>query len=85
MPTLYKSNGEIIPIKRKHPFTLAELQEYVGGYIELITIGDRYLVVNEEGRLMDLPFNEKASLLAAQFGYPFIVGDALFTEKRYVK
>lgn len=85
MPTLYKSNGEILPINRKHPFTLAELQTLVGGYIELIPIGSKYIVVNEEGRLMGLPFNENASKLVAQFGYPFIVGDALFTEKRFVK
>lgn len=85
MPTLYKSNGEILQINRKHPFTLAELQEYVGGYIELVQVGDKYLVVNEEGRLMGLPINEYASKLVAQFGYPFIVGDALLTEKRFVK
>lgn len=85
MPTLYKSNGEIIPIKRKHPFTLAELQEYVGGYIELIPIGENYLVVNEEGRLLDLPVNENATRIVAQLGYLPIVGDALFTEKRFIK
>ena len=85
MPTLYKTNGDIVPIKRKRPFTATELQKFVGGYFELIPIGDNYLVVNEEGRIYDLPVNENATKLVAQFGYLAIVGDALYTEKRLVK
>lgn len=85
MPTLYKHNGEKVAIDRKRPFSVAELQEFVGGYFELIPLGSHYLVVNEEGRLYGLPYNENASKLAAQFGFPEIVGDALFTEKRWIR
>ena len=85
MPTLYKTNGEKVAIDRTRPFSVGELQEFVGGYFELIPLGRHYLVVNEEGRLYGLPVNRNASMLAAQFGFPEIVGDALFTEKRFVK
>ncbi len=85
MPTLYKANGETVTINRKRAFSLAELQKYVGGYIELIPVGENYLVVNEEGRLLNLPVNESASRIVAQLGYLPIVGDALFTEKRFIK
>lgn len=71
MATLYKANGyerEIAPANKK-AFTLAELQGYVGGYIEVLTpaggINDR-LVVNEEGLLLGLAPNVAASCLAGQ-------------------
>ena len=86
MPTLYKTNGVKIKIERKRPFSVGELQEYVGGYFELIPLGNHYLVVNEEGRIYGLPVNESATNIARQFGFnAIIVGDALFTEKRFVK
>ena len=44
--------------------TLKEAQAYVGGYVEGISFpnGD-YLIINEEGKLIGLPFNEQASKL----------------------
>jgi len=44
--------------------TLKEAQAFVGGYVEGISMpnGD-YLIVNEEGKLKGLPFNEQASKL----------------------
>ena len=44
--------------------TLKEAQAYVGGYVEGISMpnGD-YLIINEEGKLIGLPFNEQASKL----------------------
>lgn len=37
---------------------LKALQEYVGGYIETVTVSDKVCVIcNEEGRLLDLPYN----------------------------
>jgi hypothetical protein len=43
---------------------LKAAQDFVGGYVEGITFpnGD-YLIINEEGKLMGLPLNEKASKL----------------------
>jgi len=42
--------------------TLKEAQAFVGGYVEGISMpnGD-YLIVNEEGKLKGLPFNEQAA------------------------
>ena len=87
MPTLYKANGEKKTIERKRAFSTGELQKYVGGDdFELIPLGNHYLVVNEIGRIIGLPINENATRIAMQFGfYAIIVGDALFTEKRFVK
>ncbi len=44
-------------------FTLAELQAAVGGYIELLRLADGGLIVHEEGRLLDLPPNPRATRL----------------------
>ena len=48
----------------KNEPTLKSAQDFVGGYVEGITFpnGD-YLIINEEGKLMGLPLNEKASKL----------------------
>ena len=45
-------------------FSLAELQEYVGGYIELVRMDQTLMVVNEEGALLGLPVNYRASAIA---------------------
>ena len=40
------------------PNTLKALQETVGGYIETVTLNNGVvLIVNEEGRLRDMPYN----------------------------
>ena len=67
--------------------TLGELQKLVGGPIEAVPtmLSDGWaredgarvvMIVNEEGRLLGLPHNEDASLMAA-FGIGAIVGVAL--------
>lgn len=46
--------GKVITIDND----LKALQEYVGGYIETFTISHNVTVIcNEEGRLLDLPYN----------------------------
>lgn len=88
---IINSNGaktEVTP-KFGNSFTLEELQEYVGGYIEIIRLTDKYLmVVNEEGRLLNLPFNSEATDIARQHKaiYPndMIVGNALVAEESMI-
>jgi len=63
-------------------FTLPELQGYVGGYIELVPRMDHLnppmdMLVNEDGRRMELSYNGAASTLAQQV----IVGDALLLKR----
>ena len=71
--------------RRTADFTLEELREFVGGYVELLcppSNAGAVLMVNEEGRLRDLPFNEIAS---AVFGQDFIVGDVLLCHKSQIR
>ena len=84
MATLYKTSGEKVEISPKNGkrFSLVELQKLVGGYIEYIHLKGHILVVNEDGRLMNLPVNPGATQLARQFGYDFIVGDAVYCKTR---
>lgn len=81
MATLIKSTGEEIivsPTKGKH-FTLKELQSYVGGYIETLPVAtSQLMVVNEEGKLLNLPINKRATEIAIEnCVIDVIVGDVL--------
>lgn len=63
-------------------FTLTELNRFVGGYIEALTLDDgRVVWLNEEGKRHRLPINPVADLLAhKQTGiasWDRIVGDVL--------
>lgn len=61
-------------------YTLEELQGYVGGLIEFIDLGEGYMVVNEESKLIGLPFNEVATRIARPVLFEFdagIFGDVL--------
>ena len=70
------SIGDVNITSPDHKPTLKEMQKLVGGYIEVIRPmvrarihednGKVYtgtMVVNEDGKRLDLPFNAKASLL----------------------
>jgi len=57
---------------------LKQRQELVGGYIEYVHLKDGgSLIVNEEGRLRDLPFNQIASNLAGKI----ITGNVILISK----
>lgn len=83
------SDGTMTAVKPKDfkKFTLEELQSYVGGYIEVINLSaNKALVVNEEGKLHNLPVNKIATALAqycnAIFPTDCIVGDAVVIENK---
>jgi len=74
---------------------LKAAQEFVGGYVEGIEFpnGD-YLIVNEEGKFKNLPFNPEASALwKATFDNDnyvtgrkdFVVGPAILIKKQALK
>lgn len=71
----------------KSDYTLEELQRIVGGHIEILDLGKRYLVVNEDGKLLRMRYNTLATnwMLVAIGGNDFIVGDALLCEKEHIK
>lgn len=50
---------------------LAEFQRLVGGYIEVVHLGDILLICNEEGKLKELPKNFR-------IGNDVIAGTAVF-------
>ena len=62
-------------IKDKQP-SLEDLQEMVGGYIQVISIGNKQIIVDEEGKIKDKPVNVEASDVWG-VNYDLIVGDAV--------
>ena len=79
----------------KHEPNLEAAQKFVGGMVEGITFpnGD-YLIINEEGKLMQLPLNPEATTLwratftkdKYAFGYDdFVVGPAILIKKDALK
>ena len=88
------SEFKIITDQKDEP-NLKEAQKFVGGYVEGITFpnGD-YLIINEEGKLRNLPLNEEATKLwratftkdKYAFGYDdFVVGPAILIKKDALK
>ena len=69
-------------------YELEELQEFVGGLIEIVSSpdGEQIMVINEEGLLLDLDIIIEASRLYYSWhkGYP-IVGNVLVTSTDKVK
>lgn len=67
------------PYTQEVKHTLENLQGIVGGLIEPIYLDDVVIVVNEEGKIIGLPFNralrdEKSKILDLLFGTFFICG-----------
>ena len=79
----------------KNEPTLKAAQDFVGGYVQGITFpnGD-YLIINEEGKLRNLPLNPEATALwRATFDNDnyitgrkdFVVGPAILIKKQALK
>lgn len=90
MARLYKTNGEVIEVspKNNRDFTLEELQSFVEGDIEIINLtAEKILIVNEEGKINKLPFNELATELWKKYygRTDYIVGNALLCNSDEVR
>ena len=83
---ILKSSGEQLEVTPKgKTFTLAEMQEIVGGNIEMVFLPNHMvMVVNEEGKLFNLPLNATATLLMNRFSDDFIVGNVLLTNQSLI-
>lgn len=89
MRKIIKSTGETIEVspKSQKGFTLKELQELVQGSIEVIPLGTKSLmVINEDGKILELPYNEKATQIYRTYytTNDFIVGDVLICNSKDV-
>ena len=84
MATIIRANGKREYLTGTGPnktLTLEQMQEVVGGFIELVlspAARQYFMVVNEEGKLTGLPINYGATALARDEGVnDVIVGDAI--------
>lgn len=68
-------------------FSLDELRGFVGGHIELVRLSkSQVMVVNEEGKVDDLPQNENATMLVNIAGIrDVIVGNVLVCDINKIK
>lgn len=88
MATLLPAADQPRPVDPQHPgkpFTLPELQRLVGGYIEVLALGDgRLMVLNEDGKRLQLPVNLNATVLMRDRIQPgdFIVGDVVICSRK---
>lgn len=87
---IIKTTGEIQHVTPKDgkKFSLEELQAAVGGLVELSVLEDGMdFWVNEEGKLMGLDVNPKATALwQHSFGpYDVIAGDVIVTTRKATK
>jgi len=93
IPSDYRSQSREISPENGESFTLAELNEFVGGHVEMITFpSGRMIVINEEGKLNGLPVNYFATKEWLKEFPPeqyqpedFVVGDAIICDREMVK
>lgn len=74
--------GELITPSNEIDFKIEELQRYVGGYIEVVTLcGDMIMIINENGKCMNMDINPIATFIAHEnksIGVTdYIVGDVV--------
>ena len=75
-------------MKHGEYFTLEEMQAAVGGMVEIIELADKQsMILNEEGKLLDLPYNEQADEIFHQHytTQDYIVGDVLLCENELIR
>lgn len=92
MSKIYRTNGttEDVSPKNGTDFTLEELQDIVGGMIQLVYLGGRdVMVIDEEGKVNEpqKKLNKNATLIARKYLFDgdFIAGDALVCDTEMVK
>jgi len=79
---LYQPDGRVREIcPSGATWSLAELQTLVGGYIEVVrTVDDRFMVINELGKLKGLELNIPATRLYKYGRRDVIVGNAVVVD-----
>ncbi len=80
--------GCLIPINPTggRYYTLLELQQMVDGNVEFVDLGNKYLVLDEEGKIKGKPVNLIATGWLQQEGiHDYAVGTALLINKKRIK
>lgn len=90
MAKVITTTGAISEVQPKNGkfFELEELQKVVKGSIEIIYLGnDQAMVVNEEGKLEDLPYNFIATQMYQRStrAFDYIAGDALVCSSNQIR
>lgn len=90
MAIVIKTDGtkDALQPKNNKVFTLEELKSVVGGYIEIVQLTEDYLmVINEEGKLLNLPINVIATRVyrASRNTEDFIVGNVLICSNKEIE
>ena len=76
------SDMKVVRPKNGSDFSLDELHSFVGGTIDIISVSARlYMVVNDDGLILGLPYNPAASFI---YKRP-IVGNVLLCPKHMIK
>lgn len=68
-------------------YTLTEIQHYVDGYIETVSVGNgKVLIVDEEGKLKGkLPNRIATGWLQEEGIHDWVVGDAMLIDREHIK
>tara|TARA_R110000824_G_scaffold367834_1_gene557062 strand:+ start:290 stop:559 length:270 start_codon:yes stop_codon:yes gene_type:complete len=85
---IVNTNGEVRSVKPKNGniFELKELQKIVDGYIQILrTRDERVMVINEEGKIKNLPYNEIATSLYVYGNHDPIVGDVIVMDRNQMR
>ena len=89
MSKIYKTDGTTVNVEPKNgsDFSLEELQEIVGGYIEVLYLNDKeILVCDEDGKLKGYGLNYEATKVVQSNGISdYIVGDVLICSTKEVR
>jgi hypothetical protein len=85
-----KANGqtEFVVPENGTDFELKELQKFVGGYIEIVGLPgtNNIIVLNEEGKIKDLPRNPEATEIWRKYNHrDYIAGNVLLCDRKLVK
>lgn len=81
-------NVEVVEPENGSTYSLKELNAFVGGYIELVYLSNgQLMVLNEEGKINDLPFNSLATALYNPHSVfqDYVVGDVLVCQQNEIE
>mgnify|MGYP003629337053 FL=1 len=85
---IINTNAEVKSVKpiQDNVFNLKELQGFVNGYIQIVkTRDERVMVINEEAKITNLPYNEIATSLYVYGNHDPIHGDVVVMDRKMMQ